>query len=282
MQQVVPLLQGKISLFVPELPGYGTSTPIRDPASNTKRSVGTALLEALADVFKTKSAASPRRIILGGHDRGARISHRLSVDFSHPHQSSPTLYKDWNLTVLGTILLDIVPTKEQWTAFSDPAISQGYFHWPLLANADLATEMISAFGGANWAKGAHTRISGPNPKSLERIISQNALDVYGGLFSERETIYYSCLDYAAGAAPEATEQDEDQKAGRKVGVPLLVMFSKAKLGARIDVQGVWKGWVAEGVDYEGYGVGDGYGHYLPEEAFEVVAEKVSAFIKKVT
>ncbi|OAP59271.1 hypothetical protein AYL99_06569 [Fonsecaea erecta] len=281
-RHVVPLLRGKISLFVPELPGYGISTPIRDPASNTKRSVGTALLEALADVFKTKTASSPRRVILGGHDRGARISHRLSVDFSHPPQSSPALYKDLNLTVPGTILLDIIPTKEQWNAFSDPAICQGYFHWPLLANADLATEMISAFGGANWARGAHTRISGPNPKALERISSHDALDVYADLLSDRETIYYTCLDYAAGAAPEATEQDEDQKAGRKVGVPLLVMFSKSKLGARIDVEAVWKGWIAQGVDYEGYGVGDGFGHYLPEEAFETVAEKISAFIKKVT
>ncbi|OAG39722.1 hypothetical protein AYO21_05997 [Fonsecaea monophora] len=281
-RHVVPLLQGKFSLFVPELPGYGTSTPIRDPASNTKRAVGTALLEALADVFKTRTASSPRRVILGGHDRGARISHRLSVDFSHPNQSSPALYKDLNLTVPGTILLDIIPTKEQWTAFSDPAICQGYFHWPLLANADLATEMISAYGGGRWAREAHTRISGPNPKALDRISSHDALDVYAGLFSDKDVIYYSSLDYAAGAAPEATEQDEDQKAGRKVGVPLLVMFSKAKLGARIDVESTWKGWIADGVDYEGYGVGDGYGHYLPEEAFEIVAEKMSAFVKKVT
>lgn len=264
-----------------QLPGYGISSPIKDKDANTKRSVGTALLEALAGVFGTTSSPSPRRVILGGHDRGARICHRLAVDFSHPVGSSSP-YARLNLTVLGTALLDIVPTLEQWQAFSDPLISQGYFHWPLLANADLATEMISAYGGGRWAKEANVRIGGPNPTSVSRISSHNALDVYYALFDSRETIYYSCLDYAAGAAPEATEQGEDQKAGRKVSVPLLVMFSKAKLGSRLDVAGIWKNWVAEGVEYEGYGVGDERGHFLPEEAFEIVSEKMEAFVRKVT
>jgi hypothetical protein len=275
-------LHGKISLFVPELPGYGISTPIvGDATVNTKRSVGTALLESLASVFNTKSSSTPRQVIIGGHDRGARISHRLSVDFSHPPQQSPNLYNDLNITVIGTLLLDILPTKEQWTAFSNPAVAQGYFHWPMLANAQLATDLISAYGGANWARGGHIRIAGPNPKALERISKDGALDIYAELFDSKETLYYSALDYAAGAAPEASEQEEDQKAGRKVGVPLLVFFSKAKLGATADVAGIWKAWVGEGVQYEGIGVGEGYGHYLPEEAYDIVVPKIEEFIKKV-
>ena len=141
--------------------------------------------------------------------------------------------------------------------------------------------MISAFGGGEWARQAHTRIAGPNPVSLERIKKDNALDIYAELFDQKETLYYTALDYAAGAAPEATEQEEDQKAGRKVGVPLLVMFSKAKLGARTDVAGIWKDFVGEGVEYEGVGVGEGHGHYLPEEAFDIVVPKIEEFLKKV-
>jgi hypothetical protein len=278
---------------VPELPGYGISTPIKssDPIpANSKRSVGNALLESLSAAFSTKSSSSPRQIIIGGHDRGARISHRLTVDFSHPPAASAfgvtpetaNIYKTLNLTVLGTVLLDIVPTSVQWAKFSDPVIAQGYFHWPLLANADLAATLIDSFGGSTWARSAHTRISGPNPKSMERISADGGLDIYGDNFATKEVLYYTALDYAAGAAPEATEQDEDQKAGRKVGVPTLVMFSKAKLGSRTDVEGAWKEWVQAGVDYEGVGVGDGFGHYLPEEAYEIVLENVFKFIKKVT
>lgn len=244
--------------------------------------MGNALLEALSQVFNTTSTStSPRRVILGGHDRGARIAHRLAVDFSHPPQNSSSIYSTLNLTVLGTILLDIVPTQAQWQAFSDPAIVSGYFHWPLLANADIATEMIAAYGGGRWASEGNLRIAGANPNSVARLSSNGALEVYRALFDQRETIYFSSLDYAAGATTDVTQQEADQKAGRKVGVPLLVMFSKAKLGARIDVQGIWKDWVAEGVDYVGFAVGDGYGHYLPEEAFEVVSDKIDGFLKKV-
>ena len=277
-------------MFIPELPGYGISTPIKSEtpiASNSKRSVGNALLEALAANFDT--AKNPRKVIIGGHDRGARISHRLAVDFSHPpaagaagaNTSNPDIYPHLNLTVIGAVILDIVPTSVQWANFSDPVIASGYFHWPLLANAELSTQLISSFGGANWARGAHTRIAGPNPESIRRISADNAVEVYAENFASEEVLYYTALDYASGSAPEASEQDEDQKAGRKIQVPTLVMFSKAKLGARTDVEAVWRGWVGDGVDYKGVGVGDGYGHYLPEEAHETVIENVLEFLKKV-
>lgn len=152
----------------------------------------------------------------------------------------------------------------------------------MLANPELATQLISAFGGAKWARGANLRIAGPNPESARRISADDAVEVYAENFSTDEVLYYTALDYTSGSVPESTEQDEDQKAARKVEVPLLVMFSKAKLGARTDVEAVWRDWVGPGVDYRGVGVGDGYGHYLPEEAHETVLEEVVAFLKKVT
>ncbi|KAL2434374.1 hypothetical protein ABEF95_005357 [Exophiala dermatitidis] len=293
-RHVASLLCHKVSLFVPELPGYGISTPIEDRSRNDKRSVGTALLEALSKVFNTTatSSSSPRRIILGGHDRGARIAHRLAVDFSHPpsNSSSSSLFQTLNLAVIGTVLIDIIPTLSQWQAFSDPKTVTGYFHWPLLANADLATAMITAYWGGNWCREAHKRIAGSNPQSWDRIASNNALDIYGVLFAKRDTIYYSCLDYEAGATTDTTQQEEDQQAGRKIQVPLLVLYSKAKLGATVDVEAVWRNWIqpppegsGSGSDhfYEAYGVGDGYGHYLPEEAYDIVGEKIAEFLKKV-
>lgn len=186
------------------------------------------------------------------------------------------------MTALGTVLLDILPTSVQWARFADPAIAKGYFHWPLLANAELAATFIDSYGGSNWARGAHTRIAGPNPLSQQRISADGALDIYGDNFATKEVIYYTSLDYASGAAPEVTEQDDEQKAGKKVGIPILVMFSKANLGARTDVEESWRAWVQDGIDYEGIGVGDGFGHYLPEEAYETIIENVSNFVKKVT
>lgn len=255
----------KVSLFIPELPGYGISTPAKE---TTRLNIGSAILEALQSTFNIDKD-SPRKVILGGHDRGARLCHRLAVnrrDFAA-------------LNVVGVILLDIVPTKLQWERFSDPAIASSYFHWPLLANVEIATGLLKAYGGGQWARDANTRIAG-NEVGRQRIEADGAVDVYAALFDKEETIVESCKDYADGRVAECKLQGEDQEAGRKIDVPTLVMFSKAKLGARIDVEQEWRAWIKEGVEYTGIGVGNGYGHYLPEEASEDVIEAVTKFLQK--
>ncbi|KAK2614752.1 hypothetical protein N8I77_001556 [Diaporthe amygdali] len=235
-RNVIPKLSKEVSLFVPELPGYGISSPAR---SSAPRDIGGALLEALQSVFKL-SGSSPRRLILGGHDRGARICHRLTVskaDFPF-------------VKVIGVVLMDIVPTKVQWDNFSNPAVATGYFHWPLLANVEVAVQMIKAYGGAQWCRNAHMRLAG-SKEGLARIQSDNAIEIHAELFDEEETLRHTCEDYAAGAAPEYKKQEDDQKAGIKIDVPTLVMFSQQNLGAKMNVAGIWKNdWIEAGVWYD--------------------------------
>ena len=178
-------------------------------------------------------------------------------------------------------MLDIVPTAVQWRKFGeDPDIATGYFHWPLLANVEVAVKLIQAYGGAQWVRDAHSRLTGPSALAKERVYSDNAVEVYAELFGKEETLRGSCEDYKAGAKLEVEEQEGDQKEGRKIGVPTLVMFSKAMLGRRIDVAEEWKDWVGEGVELEAVGVEDGAGHYLPEEACELVGGKIVEFVAK--
>lgn len=265
---IAPILaNANISLFIPELPGYGISSPA---SAHSKKAIGAALLEALTATISA-SASSPRPLILGGHDRGARICHRLAVD---KDDLPPSLH------LVGTILMDIVPTKVQWDFFTNPDIAQGYFHWPLLANVEIAMRMLRAYGGGNWARDASIRLMGKKPESRARLLSDGAVEVYADLFEKEETLRHSCEDYASGAGPEYREQEEDQKQGKKIEVPVMVMFSKEKLGAMIDVAEEWKGWIKEGVDYYPVGIGPGVGHYLPEEAYDVVAENVLVFMSK--
>lgn len=254
-----------MSLFVPELPGYGISSPAKSAAP---RDLGGALLEALQSVFKL-SAESPRRLILGGHDRGARICHRLAVsraDFPF-------------VEIIGLILMDIVPTKVQWDNFSNPVAATAYFHWPLLANVEVAVQMIKAYGGPQWCRNGHLRLAG-SKEGLAKIQSDGAVEIHAELFAEEDTLRHTCEDYAAGAAPEYKKQEEDQKAGSKIDVPTLIMFSKHNLGAKMDVAGIWKEWIKPGVWYEPVGLGNGVGHYVPEEGHEVVSEQVLQFLKQ--
>lgn len=94
---MIPLLLGEVSLFVPELPGYGVSDP---PSDSSRVETCRLLMAALRDAFGVTDKET-REVILAGHDRGARIVHRVAVD-QHDYPF---------INIKGTIMLDIVPTK---------------------------------------------------------------------------------------------------------------------------------------------------------------------------
>lgn len=267
MCQVIPQLQKHVSLFVPELPGYGISSPSKN---NKRIDIAGALIEAMQKVFGI-SNDSPRKVIAGGHDRGGRIVHRIAVS----RKEFPAVQ------LIGAVMLDIVPTKVQWEAFSSASAAVNYFHWPLLANVEVAMTMLSRYGGGQWCRDMNLRLCG-SEKGKSDLQANQALDGYAQAFDKEETLRYSCEDYAYGAAPECQAQQEDQDNGRKIDVPTLVMYSAKMIGSRLDVAGIWKDWVAPGIDYQGIGVGSDAGHFLPEEAPDDVSQAIIALINKIT
>lgn len=184
----------------------------------------------------SETKCSPRKIILIGHDRGARIAHRLAIDQSGaPH-----------LVITSLVLMDIVPTKVQWEAFSNPQAGVAYFHWPFLANVDLATKMIKAYGGDNWCRDILNRAQGSNPEGQAFFAADGAHETYAANFKQTDAIVGSNEDYQCGSVLEVQEQSRDMSAGVKIKVPTLVIFSKKNLGSMHDVAGVWKDWIAKG------------------------------------
>ena len=99
-----------------------------------------------------------------GHDRGARIGHRLVVD------------NDSSYNIKAAILMDIVPTLEQWRAFSNPTAATAYYHWPFLAT-NLAPAMIEKMGGAYWCDANLNRVKGGNEAGLAKFKENDAWDV---------------------------------------------------------------------------------------------------------
>ena len=89
--------------------------------------MGDAILSALETVFSL-SSAQKTPIILVGHDRGARVAHRLAVDFANPSFSTFPVVSQFDLQ--GLILIDILPLTVQWTVMAtDPSAATAYFHW---------------------------------------------------------------------------------------------------------------------------------------------------------
>ncbi|QIW94770.1 hypothetical protein AMS68_000288 [Peltaster fructicola] len=259
-RHVVPLWKDKASLFIPELPGYGISSA---PPSPSKKEVGAIILEALHASMKD---GATRPIIWCSHDRGARVGHRV-LAAQIPGSEN----------IKSAVFMDIVPTRECWRGFAHPAASVGYFHWPFLAQPN-APEMIMAMGGDLFCQTIFDKSAGSSEQSKAKLYENNAVEHYKALFAKAETIRGSCADYREGSVQESEEQEEDQKAGRKVKVPVLALYSAGNLGRAHDVTASWRPYVD--AEVQGFGIGDGVGHYLPESAPEVVSEHVLAWIEK--
>ncbi|OAL01157.1 alpha/beta-hydrolase [Phaeosphaeriaceae sp. SRC1lsM3a] len=265
-RHLIPLLPKDAPLYVPDLPGYGGSKALENM---DKLSVGNAILSDLKAQLKSTTTNTP--IVLIGHDRGARISHRLTV-------SGFT-----GFSILGVCLIDIVPTCTQWQHYSSPVLAAkevtGYFHWPFLANVSLATRMITAYGGSRFCTEMIQSWAGKNPTGLSALKSDDSLSVYGGFFENEEVVRATCEDYRHGASTDLEAQEEDQKAGRKIEKPLLLIYGKDFIGKRYDFGTVWNDWVGKGVEITQHGLGDGIGHFGAEEAPEECANVIGEWLK---
>lgn len=262
---MISFLPSTIPLFVPDIPGYGKSSPSRK--GHDKRTIGRAILDALSSLIGNESS---RAIVIAGHDRGARICHRLAADDANEYR---------NLQISGTILLDIVPTLTQWESFSKSKVASGNFHWPMLANVEIATAMIKAYGGDNWCRTLIERGAGANPEGLDFLGRFDAVDVYCNYFKQESTIRASCEDYRAGAEEDVEEEKADQESGKRIRVATLVMYSADYLGSRFNVERIWQDWCHDQSLLKVKAIGDGVGHYLAEEAPYQTAMEIADFWK---
>lgn len=130
--------------------------------------------------------------------------------------------------IRSAIIMDIVPTTEQWKVFSDPAASKAYYHWPFLA-IPVAPVLIESMGSGNFVKHSLERARGGNEIGAAKFQENDAVAHYCHQFSNSECIAGSCADYAAGANEDVQEQEHDQKEGKKVLIPLLVVYSASNL-----------------------------------------------------
>jgi pimeloyl-ACP methyl ester carboxylesterase len=229
-----------------------------------------ALLEALRHII---ASGEPKSVVLAGHDRGARICHRIAVDAD----SRPL-----NFNVRGAILLDIVPTLVQWQSFGDSKASTGSFHWPLLANVDLATALIRSQGGDVWCRTCIERWVGKAQEGLQSLKKDDALEVYCHYMSQERVIRASCEDYRAGAEEDVILQREDQQKGRKISIHTLVTYSTNYLGSRYDIEAVWREWCHDPDKLITEAVEGQIGHFIAEEAPEETARSIISFLRILT
>ncbi len=250
-RDVAPVLAERFTVVASDLRGYGQSdAPPGDPDHERycKRRMA-------ADQVGLMHALGHRRFAVIGHDRGARVAHRMCLD--HPG------------SVAAAVVIDIVPTRHLF-ATTDAAFASAYYHWFFLSQpADLPERLIGADAGY-FVRTTLERWSAPEFAFADAIAQS-----YVAAF-DTATIHASCEDYRAAATIDLEHDVAD--ADRQVECPLLVLWGDRGAMHRLyDVPATWRDRAAS-VTARSLPCG----HFVPEEASGETAAAILGFVKPIT
>lgn len=247
---VAPDLARDYTVVCADLRGYGKSfkPPVSDDHSAySKRAMAMDMVQLMA-------ALGFSEFYLAGHDRGARVAHRLALDY--PDQ------------VLKVALLDIVPTIEHFER-TDMAFAMGYAHWFWLAQPHPKPETLINATPEAWFFGHTSREPKPND-----FFHAEALQDYLSAVHNPEVITAICEDYRAAAGIDLQHDEESREAGTKIKCPALVLWgAKGKIDAWYDSMDIWSNYC----ELPPAGNSVDSGHYLAEEVPDVVLGEFRSF-----
>jgi haloacetate dehalogenase len=246
-RKVAPRLAQDFTVVIPDLRGYGDSSKPpagTDFAAYSKRALARDQVEVMA-------ALGHQRFAVAGHDRGARVTHRLLRD--HPDK------------ITRAASLDIVPTLHRFETIDQKAAT-GSWHWFfLLQGRGLPERLIGndsefflrhMFGSLLRDRGA---------------IEPAAFAEYLRCFANPETIRATCDEYRAGASIDLVHDRADLPA--KVKPPLLILWgTHSGQGSGYDLLKVWRDHADE---VSGHGIDSG--HFIPEEKPDEVYAALKGF-----
>ena len=249
---VASQLAERFTVVCPDLRGYGGSfkppaTP--DHAPYAKRAMA-------ADMVEVMRHFGHERFYVGGHDRGARVAHRLALD--HPQR------------IIKLAALDIVPTIEHFER-ADMAFALGYYHWFWFAQPHPFPEVLINAAPEAWFT-AHTSRE-PKPPNF---FHPEALADYLAAARQPATIVGMCEDYRAAATIDLEHDRASRDGGSKVQCPMLVLWGqKGKIGQWYAPLEIWRRYCAQEVS----GGAIDSGHYLAEEQPGEVLRHFVAFFR---
>ena len=245
-------LASHFEVICPDLRGYGGSfkpPATADHAPYAKRAMA-------ADAVAVMAHFGHARFVIAGHDRGARVGHRLALD--HPER------------VEKLAVLDIVPTIENFER-TDTARALAYYHWFWFAQRHPIPEMVINAAPDVWFR-AHTA----RGKAPDEVFAPEALADYLAAARNPEMIRGMCEDYRAAVSIDLEHDRASRAAGSKVSCPLLVLWGdKGKVGRFDDPLALWRQYATGPVS----GGPVDTTHYLAEEDPEAVAARLLAFFR---
>jgi len=250
--KVAPTLAREFTVVCTDLRGYGDS---EKPPGGEDHS-GYSFRAMAQDQVEVMAALGFDIFHAAGHDRGARVLHRMCLD--HPQ------------TVTRAAILDIIPqhhllnhVSRQWGTFS--------WHWFFnIQPYDLPERMMGT--DPDWfieRKLAKT-------KQGLSFFDPAALAEYKRCFRNPATIHAICEDYRATFGVDLEMDTRDFEAGRKIECPVLLLWGATGGVGRNHKPGpaeIWRSYASNIIGAEALPCG----HYLSEEAPKETTDALRAF-----
>ncbi len=245
--KIAPWLAEEFTVVAADLRGYGDSSKPDggpDHAGYSFRAMGQDQAEVMA-------ALGFRDYFVCGHDRGARVTHRMALDFPE--------------RVRKVAFLDIVPTHhvlhnitKEWAVDS--------YHWFFMAQPyDYPERMLIAYGLERYIRKKLDKrgvgMTGFAPEALAEYIR----------CCTPENIHAVCEDYRAAVSIDLVHDEADLH--RKLAQPVLVLW-----GEKSHVNRSFRpieAWQERALDVRGKMLP--CGHYPAEQAPEQTCAELRAF-----
>jgi haloacetate dehalogenase len=240
-QKFAPRLAQEFTVVATDLRGYGDS---EKPPGGDDHS-GYSFRAMAQDQIEVMAALGHDRFYVAGHDRGARVVHRMCLD----HQDK----------VARAAILDIIPqhhlfnhVTKSWATFS--------WHWFFMIQPyDFPEHLMSAdpdfFISKKLAK----------TKQGLSFFDPAALEEYKRYMRNPATVHAMCEDYRATATVDLAMDTTDFEAGKKISCPALILWGATGSVGRNHNPGPGEIWQRYATDIRrAHAVASG--HYLSEEA----------------
>jgi haloacetate dehalogenase len=248
--KIAPVLAERYSVVCADLRGYGRSAKPQSDAHHTpysKRAMA-------ADLVQAMHALGHDHFMIGAHDRGARVAHRLAADHTD------------KVSALAT--LDIAPTREMYRDGTS-VFAAAYWHWYwLIQPHPMPERMIGADTDYYWCKKCCSGSAGALP------FNRQALDEYLAAFRDPAVVHASCEDYRAAYSIDIAHDDADTSL---LPMPVLALWGdKGAIEAHFDCLALWR---ERSMNVQGRSLPGG--HYLAEECPDRVLAEWQPFFAEV-
>ncbi len=251
---IARILSTRHTVVTADLRGYGASSvpgqgQPQDCAPFSFREMGQDQLALMA-------ALGFERFHLVGHDRGARVAHRMALD-------APD-------RVSSLTLMDIVPTHLLLNDLSWQ-VAKTYYHWFFLVQPHPFPERLIAADPDYFFEACLLGWGGAKLTDFD----PEALAAYREAWRQPEVIFGMCQDYRAAIAHDLALDESDLR--RRVECPSLVLFGADGAMARAyDVPATWADRLAQMQARAVPG-----GHFFPDTHPEATMAALQEFLASI-